>query len=77
MGGETLRTSRASGLCGRFTKLALSRDVFALAGVRGSMLMQRCLDAEIVRLAGLHVVLPERIYRPAGCVAAPIQVSST
>ncbi len=54
---------RAFDFRGRLTKVALSRDVFTSAGAQGPVLLQCCLEAGIVRLAGLQVVLPEQTCR--------------
>ncbi len=55
--------ARAFDFRGRLTKFVLSRDVVAPDGAQGPVLLQRWLDAGIVRPAGLQLVLPERICR--------------
>jgi hypothetical protein len=64
--------ARAFDFRGRLTKLALSRDVFAPGDTPGAALLQRGLDAGLVRPAGLQLVLPEHVCRrlPADLQAA-------
>jgi hypothetical protein len=54
---------RAFDFHGRLTKLVLSREILAPNGAPDPTLLQRYLDAGIVRPAGLQLVLPERVCR--------------
>lgn len=64
--------ARAFDYRGRLTKLVLPREALAPAGAEGTTLLQRWLDAGLVRPAGLQVVLPEATCR---CLPVDLQAA--